>query len=189
MNEENARILPEWRDLYFFLTCVLWYASTDKEKQVRDASVEKASDKNRQGSRKGRASKRNEYGKTKETDVDAPGPIVMKPSSQTKKRVQLLQNLSAESLTKPTESVETAENPEDYTENTVIRLDEHPSLNKEGNLSPFFWLRDEDDGENSSQRTESDQLLGTTPVNVPSFSDLMDSDHESPSKVSTRKPW
>jgi BRCA1-associated RING domain protein 1 len=155
---------------------------SDKEKQVRDASVEKASDKNRQGSRKGRASKRNEYGKTKEIDVDAPGPIVMKPSSQTKKRVQLLQNLSAESLTKPTESVETAEKPKDYTENTVIRLDEHPSLNKEGNLSPFFWLRDEDDGENSSQRTESDQLLGTTPVNVPSFSDLMDSDHESPSK-------
>lgn len=157
---------------------------------MRDASIGKANDKNRQGSRKGRTSKRKEYGKTKETDVDASGHIVMKPSSQTKKRVQLLQNLSSESLTKPTESVETAENPKDYTENTVIRLDEHahPGLNKEGNLSPFFWLRDEDDGENSSQRTESDQLLDTKPVDVPSFSDLMDSDHESPSKVNTRNP-
>ncbi|KAG7542072.1 Zinc finger RING-type [Arabidopsis thaliana x Arabidopsis arenosa] len=156
---------------------------SDKEKQVRDASIGKASDKNRQGSRKARTSKRKEYGKTKETDVDAPGPIVMKPSSQTKKRVQLLQNLSSESLTKPTESVETAENTKDYTENTVIRLDEHHGLNKEENLSPFFWLRDEDDGENSSQRTESDQLLDAKPVDVPSFSDLMDSDHESPSKA------
>ncbi|CAH8275903.1 unnamed protein product [Arabidopsis lyrata] len=155
-------------------------SSLVKEKHVRDASIEKASDKNRQGSRKGRTSKRKEYGKTKETDVDAHGPIVMKPSSQTKKRVQLLHNLSSESLTKPTES---AENPKHYTENTVIRLDEHPGLNKEGNLSPFFWLRDEDDGENSSQRTESDQLLDAKPVDVPSFSDLMDSDHESPSKA------
>lgn len=151
---------------------------------MRDASIEKANDKNRQVSRKGRTSKRKEYGKIKETNLDAPGPIVMKPSSQTKKRVQLLQNFS-ESLTKPTESIEMAENIMDYTEKTVIRLDDNPCLNKEGDLSPFFWLRDEVDGESSSQRTESDQLLDTTPVDVPSFSDLMDSDHEIPSKVST----
>ncbi|XP_010439526.1 PREDICTED: protein BREAST CANCER SUSCEPTIBILITY 1 homolog [Camelina sativa] len=157
---------------------------SDKEKHARDDSIEKAKDKNRQvSSRKGRASKRKEYGKTKETELDAPGPIVMKPSSQTKKRVQLLQNLSSESLTKPTESTEIAGNNKDYTDKTVIRLDEHPCLNKEGDLPPFFWLRDEVDGESSSQRTQSDQLLDTTPVNVPSFSDLMDSDHESPPKA------
>ncbi|ESQ55279.1 hypothetical protein EUTSA_v10024364mg [Eutrema salsugineum] len=150
-----------------------------KEKHVRDASIDKTSEKNRQGSRKGRTSKRKEYRKTKETDVDAPGPIVMKPSSQTKKRVQLLQNHSSESLTKSTES---AEKLKDYTENTVIRLNEDPSLNKYGNLAPFFWLRDEDDGKSLSQ-PESDQLLDVTPVDVPSFSDLKDSDHESQSKV------
>ncbi|EOA19191.1 hypothetical protein CARUB_v10007870mg [Capsella rubella] len=155
----------------------------DKEKHVRDASTEKENDKNRQVSKKGRATKRKECGKAKETDTDARGPIVMKPSSQTKKRVQLLQNLSSESLAKPTESTQSAENIKGYTDKTVIRLDEHPCLNKEGNLSPFFWLRDEVDGESSSQRTLSDPLLDTTPVDVPSFSDLMDSDHESPLKV------
>ncbi|CAA7054605.1 unnamed protein product [Microthlaspi erraticum] len=149
---------------------------SDKGKNVSDASNEKANDKNGQGSRKRRASKRKEHSKTKEKDTDAPGPIVMKPSSQTKKRVQLLQNLSSESVTKSTELVDVAEE-------TVIRLNEHPCVNKEENLAPFFWLRDEDDGESLSQPAGSDQLLDVTPVDVPSFSDLKDSDHESPSKV------
>lgn len=152
---------------------------------MRDASIEKANDKNRQGSRKGRTSKRKEQRRTKEADLDAPGPVVLKPSSQTKKRVQLLQNPSPESVTKSTDSVELAGKVKDYTEKTVIRLDEHPCLNKEENLAPFFWLRDEDDGESLSQPAGSDQLLDVTPVDVPSFSDLKDSDHESPSKVST----
>ncbi|KAL1205349.1 BREAST CANCER SUSCEPTIBILITY 1-like protein [Cardamine amara subsp. amara] len=156
---------------------------SEKEKHVSDASIEKENGKNRQGSRKTRTSKRKEYGKTKKADLEAPGPIVMKPSSQTKKRVQLLQNLSSEGLSKPTESVERAEKLKDYTENTVISLVDQPSLNKEANLPPFFWLRDEVDGESSSQQTESDQLLDITPVDVPSFSDLKDSDHESLSKA------
>lgn len=157
--------------------------TTDEEKHVRTASIEKANDKNRQESSKGRTSKRRACRKTKETDLDGPGPIVMRPSSQTKKRVQLLQNQSSESLTKSAESVELAE--KDYTEKTVIRLNDHPCLNKEGNLAPFFWLRDEDDGESLSQLAEGDQLSDITPVDVPSFSDLKDSDHESPSRVST----
>ncbi|KAF8096142.1 hypothetical protein N665_0317s0048 [Sinapis alba] len=156
---------------------------SDKEKHVGDSSIEKANDKKRQGSSKSRTSKRRGYNKTKETDLDAPGHIVMKPSSQTRKRVQLSQNQSSGSLTKSTESVESAEKLKDYTEKTVIRLNEHPSLNKEDNLAPFFWLRDEDDGENLSQPAESDSFLDVTPVDVPSFSDLKDSDHDSPSKA------
>ncbi|KFK28705.1 hypothetical protein AALP_AA7G035900 [Arabis alpina] len=151
-----------------------------KENQVRGGSIKKDNDKKRQGSGKCSTSKKKRCRKTKEADVDAPGPIVMKPSSQTKKRVQLLQNLSSESLTK---SVEVAEKLYEYTEKTVIRLNEDPCVNKEGNLAPFFWLRDEDDDESSSQLAASDQLSDTTPVDVPSFSDLKDSDHESPSKV------
>lgn len=161
--------------------------STEKEKHVGDASIEKANDKNHQGSTKGRTSKKRGCKKNNDKDLDAPGPIVMKPSSQTRKRVQLPQNQSSKCLT---ESVESAEKLKDYTEKTVIRLKEHTSLNKEDNLAPFFWLRDEDDddGEILSQPAESDPFLDVTPVDVPSFSDLKDSDHDSPSKVSTFKP-
>lgn len=169
-----------------FLICLLWFVSTEKEKHMGDASTEKENGKKRQGSSKSPTSKRRRGSKkSKETDVDSSGPIVMKPSSQTNKRVQLSQNHSSGSLTKSTESLESAEKPKDYTDETVIRLNENPSLNKGENLAPLFWLRDGDDGERLSQPTESDQLLDVTPVDVPSFSDLKDSDHESPSKVST----
>ncbi|XP_009108518.1 protein BREAST CANCER SUSCEPTIBILITY 1 homolog [Brassica rapa] len=159
---------------------------SEKQKHVGDGSIEKGNGKKRQGSSKGRTSKKRGSRKTKETDVDSSGPIVMKPSSQTNKRVQLSQNHSSQSLTKSTES---AEKLKDYTDRTVIRLNEHPSHDKEENLAPLFWLRDEVDGESSSQRTESDQLLDVTPVDVPSFSDLKDSDHDTPSKaVEQEKP-
>ena len=157
--------------------------SVEKEMHVGDASIEKENGKKRLGSSsKARTSKKRGSKRNKEADVDATGPIVMKPSSQTNKRVQLSQNHSSQTLTKSTES---AEKLKDYTDKTVIRLNEHPSLNKEDNLAPLFWLRDEDDGESLSSPTESDQLLNVTPVDVPSFSDLKDSDHESPSKVSS----
>ncbi|RID50338.1 hypothetical protein BRARA_H01075 [Brassica rapa] len=159
---------------------------SEKEKHVGDGSIEKENGKKRQGSSKGRTSKKRGSRKTKETDVDSSGPIVMKPSSQTNKRVQLSQNHSSQSLTISTES---AEKLKDYTDRTVIRLNEHPSLDKEENLAPLFWLRDEVDGESLSQPTESDQLLDVTPVDVPSFSDLKDSDHDTPSKaVEQEKP-
>ncbi|KAG2249104.1 hypothetical protein Bca52824_088732 [Brassica carinata] len=153
---------------------------SEKEKHVGDASIEKANDKKHQGSSKSRISKKRGFTKNKEKDLDPPGPIVMKPSSQTKKRVQLLQNQSSENST---ESVESAEKLKDSTEETVIRLNEHTSLNKEENMAPFFWLRDENDEENLSQPAESDPFLDVTPVDVPSFSDLKDSDHDSPSKA------
>ncbi|KAF8114992.1 hypothetical protein N665_0030s0041 [Sinapis alba] len=153
---------------------------SEKEKHVGNVSTEKENDKKRQGSSKGRTSKRRGSKKPKETDVDSSGPIVMKPSSQTNKRVQLSQSHSSQSLT---ESLASAEKPKDYTGETVIRLNEHPSLNKEENLAPLFWLRDEDDGESLSLPTESDKLLDVTPVDVPSFSDLKNSDHGSPSRA------
>lgn len=49
-------------------------------------------------------------------------------------------------------------------------------------LSPFFWLRDEKDGEKSSQGTAGDKLSDTPTPNLPSFSDLKDSDDENPSE-------
>ncbi|KAG2244583.1 hypothetical protein Bca4012_023493 [Brassica carinata] len=157
---------------------------SEKEKHVGDASIERKNDKKHQGAASmGRVSKKRGCKKNKERDLDAAGPIVMKPSSQTRKRVQLLQNQSSESLGKSIESVESAEKLKDFTEKTVISLNDHPSLNKEENMAPFFWLIDEDDVESLSQPAESDPFLDVTPVDVPSFSDLKDSDHDSPSKA------
>ncbi|KAK4254598.1 hypothetical protein QN277_009956 [Acacia crassicarpa] len=50
-------------------------------------------------------------------------------------------------------------------------------------LSPFFWLRDEKDGEKSTQGTVEEKLSDTPTPNLPSFSDLRDSDDENPSKA------
>lgn len=57
-------------------------------------------------------------------------------------------------------------------------LKEKPVLNEVGEpmLSPFFWLRDKDE-ENLSQHTDGDQLTDSPP-NVPTFSDIKDSDDE-----------
>ncbi|KAL6546337.1 hypothetical protein OROMI_022058 [Orobanche minor] len=47
----------------------------------------------------------------------------------------------------------------------------------EPTLSPFFWLRDEDDLEQLSHQTDENQVM-YTPLDVPSFSDLKDSDDQ-----------
>ena len=53
------------------------------------------------------------------------------------------------------------------------------------NLSPFFWLQDDEDVEKPSQPLEMDHLTGT-PAKAPSFSDIKDSDDDVPSKMSPR---
>ncbi|GAB4824757.1 hypothetical protein Ancab_007620 [Ancistrocladus abbreviatus] len=49
-------------------------------------------------------------------------------------------------------------------------------------LSPFFWLREEEDVANLSEGTDMDHLTNTL-VNPPVFSDIKDSDDEIPSKA------
>ncbi|XP_073038112.1 protein BREAST CANCER SUSCEPTIBILITY 1 homolog isoform X1 [Primulina eburnea] len=44
-------------------------------------------------------------------------------------------------------------------------------------FAPFFWLREEEDIEISTQQSSQDQLFGT-PVDAPCFSDIKDSDDE-----------
>ena len=57
--------------------------------------------------------------------------------------------------------------------------------NRSLNLSPFFWLRDDEDVEKPSQQIEMDYLTGT-PAKAPSFSDIKDSDDDVPSKMSPK---
>lgn len=68
--------------------------------------------------------------------------------------------------------------------NSAILKKPVPSEKGEPVLSPFFWLRDKEEVEKSSQQTDEDQLmdmlLDIPPVNVPAFSDMKDSDDEYP---------
>lgn len=61
---------------------------------------------------------------------------------------------------------------------SVIRKD-MPVLKKNEELEfcPFFWLRDEEDADKSSQPTDVDHVMDTPPV-VACFSDIKDSDDE-----------
>ncbi|XP_010537742.1 PREDICTED: protein BREAST CANCER SUSCEPTIBILITY 1 homolog [Tarenaya hassleriana] len=159
--------------------------SSDKEKHAGTDSKysQKVTNEICQVASKGRTSKGKGPRKNEKENLDAAGPIVLKPSSQTKKRVQLPQHPSSENATKFAESTGRVGIVKDDTTKTLISSNEDASPNKVGklSLSPFFWLRDEDAEENISQFTESDDLY-CTPVDVPSFSDLKDSDHESPTK-------
>ncbi|GAA0159807.1 hypothetical protein LIER_38927 [Lithospermum erythrorhizon] len=53
-------------------------------------------------------------------------------------------------------------------------------------LSPFFWMREDDEPENSSQHTNGDHNI-STPQDAPNFSDIMESDDDLHSKGTPNK--
>ena len=63
-----------------------------------------------------------------------------------------------------------------------------PAVNDNGELvfSPFFWLREDEDVENSSQQMDGDLALSSSLPNVPSFSDIKGSDDEMPSELTPK---
>ncbi|KAL7131114.1 hypothetical protein ABFS83_13G177100 [Erythranthe nasuta] len=56
----------------------------------------------------------------------------------------------------------------------------------ESMFSPFFWLREEDDLEKSSQQTDDNQIM-YTPPDAPCFSDIKDSDDDVPHSKSPER--
>jgi BRCA1-associated RING domain protein 1 len=116
------------------------------------------------------------------------GPITSKPSFPTKKRVQVPQcSLSGTSAQPEKLQTGSREIKKDDFKNDSSVSRRNPVVDEKGErmLSPFFWLRDED-GEKSSQHTDMDQLLDITPPNVPTFSDIKDSDDENPPESSSK---
>ncbi|CAI9760072.1 unnamed protein product [Fraxinus pennsylvanica] len=116
------------------------------------------------------------------------GSDLMKPSFPTKKRVQLPKHLSLESPTQP-EKLEGRTNEVSINEPQKphpIQKD-MPIVNEKGDpvFTPFFWLREEEHVEKSSQYSDEDKLIDTPP-DVPCFSDMKDSDDEVPSKISPK---
>ena len=113
-------------------------------------------------------------------------PIPVKPSFPTNKRVQVPQYPLLET---PMLSAKLGSRLVESTQDESKRSSDIPKenyiLREKGELilSPLFWLREED-VEKSSQLTDGDQCVYITPPEVPSFSDLKDSDDEGFSEVS-----
>lgn len=111
------------------------------------------------------------------------GSNLGRPSFPAKKRVQV-----------PLHTTETAVQPEkvnagsdrqetkkDHERNDMMTMSEK----RKPNLAPFFWLREDGDLEKVSQQTDGD-LEMYTPPEVPSFSDIKDSDDEVPCERSPK---
>lgn len=162
------------------------FLPTDKEKWVQgdpicgEQVIGGCQDKvEHQGTSKGKRLRR-----TSKATVEPSGTVCTKPSCPTKKRVQVARYPLPETPTQPAKlEGGTVKNTTSELKSSSVVIRENPVINKEGTvLSPFFWLRDEEDREKSSQHTETDAYI--TPPDVPSFSDLKDSEDISSSELS-----
>ncbi|KAG6404988.1 hypothetical protein SASPL_132567 [Salvia splendens] len=98
----------------------------------------------------------------------------------TNKRVQVSPYTSARTeMVRENLTDRTAEINRNETNNGHVLQNNIPSTYEKGkaHLPPFFWLRDEEDMEQSSQQT-NDNLVMYTPPEAPCFSDIKDSDDE-----------
>lgn len=135
-----------------------------------------------------RTSKKKEPRKTKESNSIISSPGSVKPSFPTKKRVQVPQYPSAETLPcPPNPKAGICETKDNENKNILASSKQKPSLNEKGEPAflPFFWLREEEDAEKLTQSSDNEQLTGISPPDVPSFSDMKDSDDELPFKSTT----
>ncbi|KDP38028.1 hypothetical protein JCGZ_04671 [Jatropha curcas] len=134
-----------------------------------------------------KTSKRKGSRKTIKSNLDVSDSIAAKPAFPTKKRVQVPQHLPSETPTRPDKlEMGTGENIGHGFKNISSITGENPVTKENGEpvLAPFFWLRDEEDIEKLSQHTIGSQLLDITPPNIPTFSDIKDSDNDNPSQLS-----
>ncbi|XP_027338663.1 protein BREAST CANCER SUSCEPTIBILITY 1 homolog [Abrus precatorius] len=118
--------------------------------------------------------------KKTQTSMKSSGSDSAKPSFPAKKRVQVPQNLLSETPLKSLKALNKG-----GIERASVMENERPLQSEKHDrvLPPFFWLREEKEGEKSSQHTDEDQTIDDLTPNPPSFSDLKDSDDEYPSNV------
>ncbi|KAE9594572.1 hypothetical protein Lal_00037404 [Lupinus albus] len=159
---------------------------SDEEKQHEDACEMKDVGENH----KSRAQNKNSFRKKeskKKIMTSTKGINIAKPSFPAKKRIQVSQDPLSETPLKNYKLGDSlSEIDKVGTEEGLILQNERSHQNEKDShvLSPFFWLRDEEDGEKISQHSNGDQLIDCATPTPPSFSDLKDYDDESPSKKS-----
>lgn len=169
---------------FSFLTC------RTKKGQLDDANCGREDIHTNSDDRvqKKRSSIRKFSRKTIKSNLEVSDSISAKPSFPAKKRVQVPQCLPSETPTR-TEKLEirSDENTKEGFKNisSVPRENSAPNERGEAVLSPFFWLRDDEGLEKLSQHTIGSQHLDITPPDIPTFSDIKDSDDDCPSKLST----
>ncbi|CAJ1962132.1 unnamed protein product [Sphenostylis stenocarpa] len=125
---------------------------------------------------------------TCQISMGSSGSGLPKPSFPAKKRVHVPQNILSET---PMKNLKLGDSPSEINkeiegmEKVPIMESERPLLSEKSApvLSPFFWLREEKDGEKLSQPTDDDQIIDGLTPNPPSFSDLKDSDDDNNSNV------
>lgn len=126
-------------------------------------------------------SQRNERRETCNLNLKGSGSLNVKSSFPTKKRVQVPQcPFSATTRQHVQFEGELGDNTDILSEKSSRKV-KNPSTNEKGEpvLSPFFWLREEEESvESLSQHDDVDELTNAPVPNAPSFSDIKDSDDE-----------
>ncbi|KAL6201474.1 hypothetical protein ACLB2K_025188 [Fragaria x ananassa] len=135
---------------------------------------------NRAGNQKTVRGKRS--GKAK-SNLKNSNSVSVKPSFPTKKRVQVPQSPLSETPTRPKQLLGDLIAEKSKQDSTTLK--DKPVLNERGEpvLSPFFWLSDKD-AENLSEPSTGDQFNDFPSPNVPTFSDIKDSDDEDCTRLS-----
>ncbi|GJN14889.1 hypothetical protein PR202_gb01762 [Eleusine coracana subsp. coracana] len=127
---------------------------------------------------KKKVASKKENNRTKATAASASRPT--KPSISTNKRIHVTPFPESETPIRP-KKVMKPEEPKNKV-NGDVEEDKALTSDKPGSptLSPFFWLRDEEEG--ATAETFSEPLSLDTPLrhNAPTFSDIQDSDDENP---------
>ncbi|XP_043700084.1 protein BREAST CANCER SUSCEPTIBILITY 1 homolog [Telopea speciosissima] len=129
------------------------------------------------------------------TNEKIPSPHLVKPSFPAKKRVHVPHYPLSETPTRPKRSdAGFGKSVEQELLDSSVLPNKKPIITEAGEpiLSPFFWLRErnpEDDDDTDkfcSQHTEGD-IVTDTPQKAPSFSDLKDSDDETPTTMTVNE--
>ncbi|KAL7089444.1 hypothetical protein ACP275_13G187300 [Erythranthe tilingii] len=113
----------------------------------------------------------------------------MKPSFPAKKRVQVPPYTTLDTQIDPQKlEGRTGEIDRNQPKNCHVLQKDVPYTCAKGEsmFSPFFWLREEDDLEKSSQQTDDNQIM-YTPPDAPCFSDIKDSDDDVPHSKSPER--
>lgn len=174
---------------FFFVVVVPFSYVTDREKQAegddnhgeqvmigncQDISV-------KQNTLKGKGSR-----KTFKSNMKNTSSISVKPSFPTKKRVQVPQCPLSETPTRLSKfEGQLSEIAKEDPKRSSTTSKENSALNDKGEpvLLPFFWLREEDNAEKSSQHTDESHFMDLPQLDAPAFSDIKDSDDENPSNL------
>ncbi|XP_060181871.1 protein BREAST CANCER SUSCEPTIBILITY 1 homolog isoform X1 [Lycium barbarum] len=152
------------------------------ESQEKPRTITEAPVTDSQKRKRGKGSK-----KSSECNKKNTGSNLVRPSFLTKKRVQVPQYPPSETLP-PTKLVGgNSKSITNEAQKPLVTEKDRSVLNGKGEpvLSPFFWLREEEDVERSTQQTDGDFIMDTPP-DAPCFSDIKDSDDGVPCEMSTK---